>query len=544
MSTPASDSIARIETAARGPDRPQAIQLAVDALTRGVAHPLVWTLVAEGLELQGRLPEAFGLLQRATAAAPRDAQAWMHMGRVLFGLGRREAARDALKRGLAIAPRDYRGRIDAGTVNLRLGDLAAAKIHFTRAAEIMPLSAEPLSALAVVAGLARDPAEARAMAMRALGLAPNLISAQIAIARADAAEGLADAAQARLTELLTRTDLADGQRSDAHDLRAECRDTLDRPADAFSDYAARNDILRRIHGPALAAAGEEGFADRAARLAAWFEATPADPWRRSPGPDITGPVASGRHVFLVSFPRSGTTLLEKVLSSHPEVVALEEVDVLGAVGNGLLADDLALGRLAGLTAPQAETLRQAYWRGVGEALSAPIGGRIFVDKLPLHTPALPVIAKLFPDAKILFALRDPRDVVLSCYRRSFRINAAMFEFLTLDGAARYYDAVMRLAVLYRDRLPPPVHEVRHEALVADFEGEVRQVLAFIGAPWSAEVHNFTSQARASTRTPSAPQVARGLNADGVGQWRRYRAELEPVLARLAPWAARFGYPAD
>ena len=161
--------------------------------------------------------------------------------------------------------------------------------------------------------------------------------------------------------------------------------------------------------------------------------------------------------------------------------------------------------------------------------------------MPLHTPALPLVAKLFPQARILFALRDPRDVVFSCFRRRFRMNAAMFEFLTLDGAARYYDAVMGLAAIYREKLPLTIHEVRHEALVADFEGEARRTLAFLGAPWDPVVKNFAAQVRGTPRTPSAPQVARGLNANGLGQWRRYRAELAPVEAILSLWVERFGY---
>ncbi len=540
------DTIARIEQAARGADRGVAINLAVEALRRGVRHPLVWTLVAEGLEGQGRLPEALNLLQRATALAPDDARVWFGLGRVLFSLDRREEAGVALDRGLTLSPDDYRGRIDAGTLRLRLGELEAASGHFQRAAKIAPEAAEPLSALAVVAGLAGDSAAARGAATRALALAPALISAQIAIARADSLDGEPARAAQRLTRLLVRTDLADAQRIDIHDLRADCLDTLDRPAEAFADYAARNDVLRRVHAPSVAAAGQARQGDRARRLADWFEATPAAAWA-SPGltgVDAVGARATCQHVFLIGFPRSGTTLLEKALSSHPDIVSLEEVDVLGAVGNPLLATEAGLDRLIHMTAPEADALRERYWGGVGEAMDAPIGGRIFIDKLPLHTPSLPLIARLFPDARILFALRDPRDVVFSCFRRRFRINAAMFEFLTLEGAARYYDAVMHMAAACRGVLPLAVHAVRHETVVADFEGELGRALDFIGAPWSPDVRNFAALARTSTRTPSAPQVARGLNADGVAQWRHYQAQLVPIAPILEPWAARFGYDAD
>ena len=249
-------------------------------------------------------------------------------------------------------------------------------------------------------------------------------------------------------------------------------------------------------------------------------------------------------MFLVGFPRSGTTLLEKALAGHPHIVTLEEVELLAKAGSPLLSSGTHLDHLAILPPSEAGERRRTYWQGVREVLGEDIAGRIVVDKLPLHTPALPLITKLFPSAKILFALRDPRDVVLSCFRRRFLINAAMSEFLTLEGAAAYYDAVMTLAEIYRAKLPLDLRDVRHEAVVADFEDELGEVLAFLGAAWDPAIKDFGPRAATSVRTPSAPQLAQGLNDKGVGQWRRYRDQMAPVLPILAPWVARFGYGAD
>ncbi len=543
-SDPTADILARIAAAARLGDRTRAEGLAVAAFRQGVRPPLVVGLVAEGLVERGRQSEALALLRQATDSAGDD-RGWgairLQMGRLLLALDRREAVRVALARGLEALPDDYRGLIDAGTATLRLGDLAAAADYFRRAAVVAPELAEPLSALAVVASLEGDAAAARNAADRALALDPQLVSARIAIARADALDGDRPAVLERTGELLQRSDLSEAQRVDLHDLRADCLDTLDRTAEAFADYLARNQAAQRLHGRTVFRSEVERPGDRAVRLRAWFAASSSDDWRPVAGPDTAGEGHASRHVFLVGFPRSGTTLLEKVLASHPQIVTLEEVDILGAVGESFLADAAGLRRLSALTPPEAAAARGEYWRGVRAALGAFPRDRILVDKLPLHTPALPVIAALFPDARVIFALRDPRDVVLSCFRRRFRINAAMFEFLTLEGAARYYDTVMALAALYRERLPLPVCEVRHEALVADFDVVVRHVLDFIGAAWDPRVREFTGQVRGVPRTPSAPQVARGLNADGVGQWRRYGVQLEPVRAVLAPWVERFGY---
>jgi hypothetical protein len=283
------------------------------------------------------------------------------------------------------------------------------------------------------------------------------------------------------------------------------------------------------------------MSDRARRLGTWLETGGSKEWSSSAGPDTVGAHEARRHVFLVGFPRSGTTLLERVLTSHPDIVALEEIDALGVAGNDLLDTDSGLKNLLELKPEEAVRRRRLYWNSVRQSMAEAIGDRVFVDKMPLHSVALPLISQLFPEARILFALRDPRDVVLSCFRRRFRINAAMFEFLTLGGAARYYDAVMRLAACARDRLPLNLIDVRHEAVVADFDCEIRKVLDFVGASWDARVRDFATQVRAIQKTPSAPQVARGLNAEGVAQWRRYQVQLAPVASVLAPWVERFGY---
>ena len=491
--------------------------------------------------MQGRKEEALRLLQMSAHAAPGVAQTWFRLGKILYSLDRRLEARDALNRALTIAPRDYGALIEAGTVCLRLGDLVAAAGHFKRAAEVDPKAAEPSSAQAVVAALAGDMSAARGFAAHALAISPGLVSAQISVARADAAEGAPGLAEERLTALLERPDLNDAQQIDTFDLRAECRDALGRCGDAFDDYASRNAATLRMESPVFAAAGRETQENRARRLAAWLETSRLECWRSSAGPDTVGNHQARRHVFLIGFPRSGTTLLERVLTSHPDIVALEEIDALGVAGNALLDTDAGLANLRELKPEEAIARRRLYWSSVRQALGQPIGDRIFVDKMPLHTVALPLISQLFPDARVLFALRDPRDVVLSCFRRRFRINSAMFEFLTLEGAARYYDTVMQLAAFARDRLPLHLIEVRHEAVVADFDNEIRKVLDFLAVPWDPRVRDFATQVRAIPKTPSAPQVARGLNADGVAQWRRFQAQLSSVTPMLAPWVQRFGY---
>ncbi len=395
----------------------------------------------------------------------------------------------------------------------------------------------------MIAARQGDASAARAYAERALAIRPELPRAQIAVAQADIAEGAPGLAEKRLTWLLGRTGLAGDMRAEAFHYLAESLDALDRPGEAFHAYETRNGLLSALYGPSFSATVGERWVDQARRLARYFERAAASHWREPAGADREGARTAGGHVFLMGFPRSGTTLLEQVLASHPQVVSLEESPALGNAAGYLLADEGALERLSDLTFEEADVVRGRYWAAVRNAFDEDLAEKILIDKLPLHTAALPVIAKLFPGAKILFARRDPRDVVLSCYRRRFRVNTAMFEFLTLKGAADFYCETINLSEIYFQKLSLNVREVVHERLVENFEPAIRELLAFIGLEWDAAIWNFPERAKTHANTPSGPQIARGLNSEGIGQWRRYEKQLAPVLSVLEPWVRRFGYPA-
>jgi hypothetical protein len=170
---------------------------------------------------------------------------------------------------------------------------------------------------------------------------------------------------------------------------------------------------------------------------------------------------------------------------------------------------------------------------------------VFVDKHPLNTLKLPLIARLFPQAKILFAVRDPRDVVLSCFRRRFKLNPAMYEFLTLRGAAAFYTAVMEFSEIARSALNLHWHTMRYESVVTDFEAQMRSLCGYIGITWERQMGEFADRVKSrELSTPSTAQLSRGLVRSGMDQWRHYEHELEPVLATLSPWVEKFGYSVD
>ena len=528
-----------VADAVRREDRPLALNLAARALKRGSSHPLVLVLAAEGLEERGQAAAALNLLRAATQAAPKHRVAWMRLAALLAKeqkFGEALAAFDAV---LAIDPHSYPALMGAAEMRLLLRDPGSAEAHYRRAAEAAPGAPAPIAVLAVMAAQQRNVAEARALAEKAGALAPGILGSEMALARADLLEGAPDLAIERLTRLVGRLDLDDENRAGALDVRAEAFDALGKADDAFADYEARNALLLRVNAPRFGGEAAESMASATRRLVSLLDGAGRLP-ASSTGADTIGRKAAQGHVFLLGFPRSGTTLLEKALAGHPDAVVLEEFNHVTAAAPNLRGAE-GWERLLALTEAEADVCRESYWRLVSATIGGELSDRILIDKLPLHTLDLPLIARLFPDARILFAVRDPRDVVLSCFRRRFQVNAAMFEFLTLKGAGEFYDATMSLGMATRAKAPLKLREVRHEAVVGDFDQEVGEILEFIGADWNPQVRNFADRVQGPMRTPSYSQLARGLNADGVGQWQRYAPHMAPVLGTLEPWVARFGY---
>jgi hypothetical protein len=342
------------------------------------------------------------------------------------------------------------------------------------------------------------------------------------------------AAEAEVEGLLMGSGLAPADRPTAWALLGDSLDAQERTAEAFDAYGRGKAEAAALHGARFAAEGQESELAFVRRLARDLpDSLPVS---------ASEPTPARGHVFLLGFPRSGTTLLEQVLASHPDVETLDERDLLADVEAELLRPADGLARLAAIGDEALERHRGAYWDGV-RRLGRSVEGKVLVDKLPLHTVRLPLIARLFPEARILFALRDPRDVVLSCFRRSFRVNASMYEFVSLERAAAFYDAVMALGLRCRERFPLAVCETRYEDLVGDFDAQARRVCAFMGVEWDPRLRDFAEAARGRViRTPSAGQVRRGLYASGQGQWRRYADEMAGVQPVLATWVERFGYP--
>ena len=530
-------AIAAIEAS----DHDRASEIARAALAGGAVHPLLLNLRAFWHEKQGRDRDALSDLEYAHALAPDDATVLNALGLCLEKLGRSREARDAFDKAAAVAPDFAPAHVNAGRLSEALGKSDAAWTNYLRAMECGQNTHPNLASLAARRA---DWPKARIHADLALAINPGLISAEHVLAAVETAAGDHGAAAGRLSRLLQTDSLALSDRATTLSLLGDARDGAGQYAHAFAAYEAGNTALRQLHASRFANPSIENMREYVERLRRHFECLPAEGWSNAETNAPGNEESPTQHVFIVGFARSGTTLLEEILACHPDIVTTQERDGLADAVRGLLATEAGLERLAVLKGGGLARYRRSYWRQIADfGISA--GAGCLVDKQPYNTIGLPLIAKLFPRAKILFCVRDPRDVVLSCFRRRFAMNATNFQLLDLESAARFYDSVMRLADIYRTKFALDLREIRYETLVSGFEAETAGICAFIGLPWTGQMGNFAESAtRRSVITPSGAQLARGLNARGVGHWRNYRAQLEPVLPLLLPWVDKFGYPAD
>jgi tetratricopeptide (TPR) repeat protein len=515
-------------------DRERALSLATEAWQAGDQQPLVLMLVAERLEEQGEQAHALELLRRALEQEQDEPEIWRRYGHLLAKAGRFAEAIEAFDEALDIAPDALPVLTAAGDASYRAGSLRSALSYYERVNELSPDQPEVLGAMAAIHAGLQDPERAREFGRLALQLSPQVPSAQLAMARADLLSGDAESALRRVLPLVQAQSQS---RVALLDIAGEALDALGRTAEAFKAYGARNNALDEIYSP-VAARVRERRADQARRTAKWLHGAGTEVWPRTPE---HAAIPAAGHAFVLSFPRSGTTLLEKCLAAHPAIATLPEIDLLESPGAEFLQSDEGLLRLARAPSATLNSYRKEYWSSATRLAGGSLEDKVLVDKLPLHTLALPLIRQLFPRSRIIFAIRDPRDVVLSCFRRRFQVNSAMYEFLALERAAAFYDAVMQLAANAAAVLPLERMDVHHEELISNFELEMGRILQFIGLEWDDRVHGFADLAKKTPRTPSDLQLAKGLNASGVAQWKRYRTELQPVMPLLERWVRQFGY---
>jgi len=504
---------------------------AIEALTRGAAlRPDLVAIrrnLGGALADAGRLEDSLAAFEAAARLAPEDPAGQIELSRALTRLGRTGDALSVLAGAERLAPGSAEIQIEIGLGHAELGDLAEAEAAYRRAVRLQPEHAPAYVHFALLLESSNRADDLAALIGEAQ--ANGIEDSELAFVRAlDSRRG------GRLEDALALAEAAPPS-TEPHRKFQLIGEVLDRLGDADGAFAAFSEMNRVLAaGPGDPRAGARRYRDELEALIALA----ADQW--SAGWPTAKPVASIRPapVFLVGFPRSGTTLLDTILMGHPSVNVVEEQPLLQPVLEALGGMD----RLAGLGAGEIQKLRGLYFDAL-DRHAPTTADRLTIDKMPLDMVLAGLLHRLFPDARFIFAERHPADVVLSCFITNFRLNDAMANFLDLEDSARFYDLAMTHWQQCRSIFSLDVQVLRYEHMVADLEGAVRPLLEWLGLPWNADMldHRQTARGRGYVSTASYAQVTEPIYARAAGRWVRYRDHLEPVLPVLAPWVERLGY---
>ncbi len=452
-------------------------------------HPAAYANKARALAALQRYDEALIACDNALALNPRMTDAWLGRGAALASLNRQDDAFAAFQQALAIDPNLAGAHNGIGNTLRDLGRLDAAREAYLKALAIEPRHGEFLYHYANIKRVTAG-------------------DAQLAAMKALAADGTAspdDRMYAHFALGKAYADIADHERAFAHWLRANAlkRGRIDYDEAAM---AARFEAIEETFTPALIAE-KSGHGD-----------------------------PSAVPIFVLGMPRSGTTLVEQILASHPDIHGAGELvfldEILGAVPD-------ASGRMAPypqyVAGLDGRAIRQFGARYAAALSRLAPGATRVTDKMPGNFFFVGMIHLALPNAKIVHTVRNPVDTCLSCFSNLF--SGAMDFTYDLAELGRHYARYQRLMAHWRRVLPPgTILDVRYEDVVADLEGQARRLLDHCGLAWDDRCLAFNETAR-PIRTASASQVRQPIFGHSVERWRVYEKELAPLLRELGPAAS-------
>ena len=249
-------------------------------------------------------------------------------------------------------------------------------------------------------------------------------------------------------------------------------------------------------------------------------------------------------IFLIGFPRSGTTLLDTILRSHPSIEVIEEEPILAnfiSSLNKIINENFY--NLKNIEENKLNEIRKVYFNNRDKYIKNKDNKKIYIDKMPLNIIHVGEIVRIFPNAKFLVSLRHPCDCVLSCFMQSFKLNNAMANFLNLKDAAFLYNNVMKLWTQYTSVFSIEYHIVKYEDIVLNFDKSVKDILNFLEIQWSDKVFKFyeTAKKRELISTPSYDQVNKPIYSQAIGRWKKYEKQISQILPQLKPWINKFNY---
>ena len=479
--------------------------------------------------------ESVYFAKKAISLSPKYIVPHFNLGAALFNLGNADAAITEFKIVLKLNPEHGIAYFLMGKCyELLPNKVDEAMSCYKKAMKLLPQPHREL--LQATAGLyekiGKDQ-ESLACVQKILDVYPQDLQANLLMAKLEQNDGCLDKSRARL-ELL---------RNAGNSVLGEERDRVLNQLGHVLDRLGEYDDAYDAHEESQQAAREKAGTKFDGQI--WHDRINQHMEATTPSKIVNRRIAHGNNklpapIFLVGFPRSGTTLTEHIVSSDPQIQPSYENNILRKVvdkNQGLIYNEK-------LNIKQLEDLRSQYWDSAEKLCYAAPGKKQFLDKLPLNIVNMNFINMIFPDAKILLLIRDPRDVCLSCFMQLFRPNNAMVNFFDLKSTAQFYNSTMRLWQHYESVMNLELYKLYYEDLVGDFEFQTKKLFSFLELDWRKEVLEYHKQKKHSVATPSYSDIAQPVYTRASGRWRNYKSQLQPVMGLLQPYIEAFGYDSD
>ena len=490
-------------------------------------------LLGNALRELGRLDEAVASYRRACAQQPDFLAAVSNLGAALTAQGQTAEALKWLNHALTLAPNAPQVLCNVGALLVLDSRFEEARARFRQALAINPDFVDALAALAEIEEKMSRLDEARTIVARGLAIAPDESRLIIVAAKVARTQGRHQDA----IDLLERVLACQHDPLLTGELNLMLGKLYDRVGDAdraFQCIAAGN---RFVAGLLPRDYDRQAYQREIDRAEVCWTPSLAGAWDH-----YDDDLKEDSPVFLLGFARSGTTLLDQVLDSHPGLQTLSERPTVSAMLDAFwtLAKDRP-DALAHLGRNEIAGLRKVYFDTAARYARLD-GTQRLVDKMPLNTSFAHILWRIFPHSKFILAVRHPCDVCLSCFMQNFVASQSMTVFQSLPDTVAFYARVMGLWRQYAGTLPIDYHQIRYEDLVTDFEGEARRLLEYLGVGWSDAIFGYAEHAKNRTvNTASYHQVTQPIFQHAKYRWKRYVRYLEPFLPVLTPYIDHFGY---
>jgi Flp pilus assembly protein TadD len=464
--------------------------------------------LGSSLSFLGRYDEAEQCFRQAIAIKPNYSDAHGNLGNLLRMKADLVAAEVSLRRALKLRPTFTEARFNLGLTLTFLGRLRDARACFAKVLKAAPRNVQALHGIGQVTALEGRFEEAETMFKRIVDIDPKMTSAWASLAGTRKMTN-ADGEWLKNAEKLATSDVHPLDEANLRFAMGKYFDDLGNFAPAFQNFKRGNELLQT-------AAADYDRKERSRLIDELIRVYSREAITKIGAAGSS----SAKPVFVVGMPRSGTSLAEQIIASHPAACGAGELHFWEA----LIAKDTELTQRI-LSEPARAKVAEEYLR-ILEASSA--NASRVVDKAPVNSDFLGLIYSVFPNARVIYMQRDPIDTCLSCYFQQFLLGLN-FTF-DLSDLAHYYGEHRRMMVHWRKVLPPGfILDVPYEELVSDQETWSRKMLDFIGLEWDPRVLEFHTNKR-QVVTASAWQVRQKIYRSSVARWRNYEKFIGPLRA--------------